>query len=124
MHNEIKILRLKNGEDIIGYVTSEDNQFYDIMEPMTVDVETRGANAGHLIMYNWLPIQLIKENMTTLKSEDILTILEPEEQFMEYYSNMVEKLNNILQAKQEVKSMSEEQITEILNSMEQDRVLH
>lgn len=127
MLETIKIIRLKNGEDIIGFIKSEDEVTYDISEPMTVDVEVRGGNAGNLIMSNWLPIQLIKKNETQIKSEDILTMMEPEENFIEYYMNTVDKLNKILEVKKEAAAMTDEQVTEILNALEgvgEDRVLH
>lgn len=118
MLDTIKILRLKNGEDIIGYVKSENNITYDISEPMTVDVEVRGSNAGHLIMNNWLPVQLIKLNEVTIKSEDILLIMEPQDHFVEYYMDTVDKLKMILDAKREAANMTDEQLTEILNALE------
>jgi hypothetical protein len=127
MLDTIKILRLKNGEDIIAYIKSEDDINYDISEPMTVDVEVRGSNAGQLIMGNWLPVQLIKQNETTLKSEDILLMMEPQDHFLEYYMNAVDKLNKILEAKRETEKMTDEEITEILNALEgmdEDRVIH
>jgi len=123
----VKIIRLKSGEDIIGTCNLyNDDKEMDIHEPMTVDVETRGSYAGQLIMSNWLPINLIKDNKTTLNLQDILFMLDPEDSFIEYYQNTVDKLKEVLKAKQEVKDMSDEQITEILNAMEspESRVLH
>ena len=122
----VKIIRLKSGEDIIGMCNAFSKEEMDIFEPMTVDVETRGTYAGHLIMANWLPVNLIKENKTTLKTEDVLFLLDPEDSFIEYYNNMVDKLKEALQAKRDVQDMSDEQITEILNAMEnpESRVLH
>ena len=123
----VKIIRLKSGEDIIGTCNLyNDDKEMDVHEPMTVDVETRGSYAGQLIMSNWLPINLIKDNKTTLNLQDILFMLDPEDSFIEYYQNTVDKLKEVLKAKQEVKDMSDEQITEILNAMEspESRVLH
>lgn len=122
----IKIIRLKSGEDIIGTCNFFSKEEMDIHEPMTVDVETKGTYAGQLIMANWLPINLIKDNKTTLRMEDVLITMEPEEDFIEYYQNTVTKLKEVLKAKRDVKDMSDEQITEILNAMEdpESRVLH
>jgi alpha-galactosidase/6-phospho-beta-glucosidase family protein len=122
----VKIIRLKSGEDIIGMCNFFSNSEMDIFEPMTVDVETRGTYAGQLIMANWLPVNLIKDNKTTLKTEDILLTMDPEDSFIEYYTTMVDKLKEALQAKRDVQDMSDEQISEILNAMEnpESRVLH
>ena len=77
-------------------------------------------------MANWLPVNLIKDNKTTVKSEDVLIMLDPEDSFIEYYQNTVDKLKEVLQAKQEVQDMSDDEIIEILNAMEdsESRVLH
>jgi hypothetical protein len=123
----IRILRLKNGEDIIGTILNDENTTYDIGDPMTVDIEVRGNNGGHLVMGHWLPVQLIKHNIASIKFEDVLTSLEPQDHFVEYYSNTVEKLQKIIKAKEEAENMSDEEITEILSTLEnmdEDRVLH
>jgi len=122
----VKIVRLKSGEDIIGMCNVFSKEEMDIHDPMTVDVERRGAYAGQLIMANWLPVNLIKDNKTTLKTEDILIMMEPEDSFIEYYQNTVDKLKEVLKAKQEVQDMTDSEITEILNAMEnhEDRILH
>lgn len=123
----VKIVRLKSGEDIIGSCDIFNNaKEMEISEPMTVDVERKGNYAGQLIMSNWLPINLIKDNKTTLKMEDVLIMMEPEIAFVEYYQNTVSKLKEVLKAKRDVQDMSDEQITEILNAMEnpESRILH
>lgn len=124
--DQIKIIRLKNGEDIICYVYTDDNYYFDICEPMTVDIEQRGQYAGHLIMANWLPVTLIKDNRTTLKSEDILTMFDPDDKFCTHYIDMVSKLRSMIEAKNKVKEMTNDEITEIFNAMEglKSNVLH
>ena len=87
----IEILRLKNGEDIIGDVY-KDTGDYEILEPMSVGIETRGREAG-LVMQHWLPVQLIEGNKTTIKKEDVLTTFHPNNEFKEYYKNTIQKNN-------------------------------
>lgn len=122
----VKIIRLKSGEDIIGMCNAFSKEEMDIHEPMTVDVERRGTYAGQLIMANWLPVNLIKDNKTTLKLEDVLIMMDPEDSFIEYYQNTVDKLKEVLKAKQDVQNMTDDEITEILNAMEdsESRVIH
>jgi hypothetical protein len=71
-------------------------------------------------------LELIKDNRITLKTEDVLLMMDPEDSFIEYYQTMVDKLKEVIQAKRDVQDMSDEQITEILNAMEnpESRVLH
>ena len=102
--DNIKIVRLKNGEDIVGQITNVDDA-YDVIEPMTVDVEYRGKEPG-LVMRHWLPIQLVKYNEITIKQTDVLCVLEPSEDFAEYYMNTVEKVHDLLKARNLVDDLS------------------
>jgi hypothetical protein len=114
----IKIVRLQNGEDIIGNITDlYDTGSYIVEEPMTVDIEYRGKEAG-LAMHHWLPVQLIKKNEITLGNKDVLCILEPNDEFTEYYLNTVEKIKELLAAKNLVDSYNDEEIDEIMEAFE------
>jgi hypothetical protein len=113
----IEILRLKTGEDIIGDVYNL-GVAYEIHEPMTVDIDYRGKESG-LIMQHWLPVQLITENHTVIKMEDVLTKFEPNKEFTEYYKNTVEKINELLKAKQVADSMTDEEINSLMDVLEE-----
>jgi hypothetical protein len=115
MENSIRIVRLQNGEDIIGYVTSKDNGQYDIVEPMSVDIQVRNDHAG-LIMKHWLPVQLVKKNEIILLEKDILCIVEPDDEFSEYYVTTVEKIRDLFKAKNLVDSLEDE----IMNNIMED----
>ena len=110
----IEILRLKNGEDIIGEVR-KDNGNFEIHEPMAVHVENHGNHLG-LSMHHWLPVQIIDKNYTTIKENDILATFMPNDEFCEYYINSVDKIKRLLEAKEAVKSMSEKEIEEALQA--------
>jgi hypothetical protein len=112
--NTIKIVRLKNGEDIIGDVTANGIQYYDIEEPMAFEVDYRGDHSG-LVMRHWLPVQLLKKNHIQLNVHDVLCVLEPDEEFSEYYVNTVEKIKRLLEAKNSIKDMSDEEINQIVD---------
>ena len=114
----IEILRLKNGEDIIGEVYTDIGiNEYEIHEPMSVGIETRGRETG-LVMQHWLPVQLIDGNKTTIKKEDVLTTFQPNSEFKEYYLNTVKKLKDILEAKKLADEMTDEEIQEAIDIME------
>jgi hypothetical protein len=123
----IKIVRLQNGEDIIGNLTTEDIGKYIVEEPMTVGIEYRGKEAG-LMMHHWLPVQLIKKNEITLENKDVLCILEPNDEFCEYYLNTVEKIKALLTAKNALDNMSDEETDDIMDAFEEllndGRTLH
>jgi SAM-dependent MidA family methyltransferase len=114
--NTIKIVRLKNGEDIIGNLNLINDE-YEIMEPMSVNVVMKGQESG-LVMSHWLPVQLIKKNEIKINSRDVLTVIEPNDEFAEYYTNTVEKIKMLLKAKNDTDEMTDEEIEDILDAME------
>ena len=112
----IQILRLKNGEDIIGEVNQNGNDF-EINEPMSVGYETRGGQSG-LIMSHWLPVQLIDKNITTIHGTDVLTTFNPNKEFEDYYLDTVERFHRVIEAKKVADSMTDEEIQEVMDIME------
>ena len=114
----IKIVRLQNGEDIIGNLTAEDIGKYIVEEPMTVGIEYRGKEAG-LMMHHWLPVQLIKKNEITLENKDVLCILEPNDEFCEYYLNTVEKIKDLLAAKNAIDKLDSEEYDDTMDAFEE-----
>jgi len=115
--DNIKIVRLKNGEDIVGQITNVDDA-YDVIEPMTVDVEYRGKEPG-LVMRHWLPIQLVKYNEITIKQTDVLCVLEPSEDFAEYYMNTIEKVHNLIKARNLVDELDDDEVNDIMDALDE-----
>jgi len=113
----IKIVRLKNGEDIVGQIY-DTNDSYDVIEPMTVDVEYRGKEAG-LIMRHWLPVQLVKHNEISIKHSDVLCVLEPSDDFAEYYVNTVEKIHDLLKARNLVDELNDDEVNDIMDALDE-----
>jgi len=115
--NNVKIVRLKNGEDIVGQLTANGISAYDVTEPMTVGLEFQGKELG-LVMRHWLPIQLIKKNEISLEKQDILCLIEPADDFCEYYVNTIKKIQDLMKAKKMVQNMSDEEINDALQQFE------
>jgi small nuclear ribonucleoprotein (snRNP)-like protein len=113
----IKIVRLKNGEDIVGQLVNVDDS-YDVIEPMTVDVEYHGKEAG-LVMRHWLPVQLVKHNEINIKQTDVLCVLEPSADFAEYYVNTVEKIHNLLKARNLVDELDDDEVNDIMDALDE-----
>jgi small nuclear ribonucleoprotein (snRNP)-like protein len=113
----IKIVRLKNGEDIVGQLINVDDS-YDVIEPMTVDVEYRGKEAG-LVMRHWLPVQLVKHNEINIKQSDVLCVLEPSADFAEYYVNTVEKIHNLIKARNLVDDLDDDEVNDMMDALEE-----
>jgi NAD+--asparagine ADP-ribosyltransferase len=115
--DNIKIVKLRNGEDLVGTLTSTEIGSYRLEEPMSFEIDFRHNSSG-LIMRHWLPVQLVKKNEIELSQKDIMAIIEPADDFCEYYCNTVEKIKDLLKAKNIVDEMSDEEIDMIMNEFE------
>jgi protein-arginine kinase len=116
--DNIKLVRLQNGEDIIGFVTDKDNGRYDVVEPMTVDLDYRTQRPG-LVMKHLLPVQLVKKNEIVLENKDILFMVEPADSFAEYYVNTVEKIRELLTARDLVDDLTDEEVNDIMDAFDE-----
>jgi len=98
--NNIRLIRLQNGDDIIASFEIEDT-IIRISEPMLVEMHHRGTHMG-LILQHWLPIQLIKKNETILQAKDIICVVEPNDELTQYYMNTVEHIKNLFAGKDDL----------------------
>jgi hypothetical protein len=120
----IKLIRLQSGEDIIAGLT-EDSESNMVMldNPMHL-IFKRTSQGTVMFMLPWLPIELIKDNIATIVTDDILTIVEPKDDLIEYYGNIINQThmraikddtmaNNIKQAMEDdLDDISEEEENE------------
>ena len=113
MENNIKIVRFKDGIDVICKVLIENLMTIDIEDPMIFEV--RNAN---LMIEQWLPIAVAKENKVTIKMNDILCIYEPNDSFQEYYQGLVSNINAVVESN-DVKNASVEKIRELIEALEE-----
>jgi hypothetical protein len=66
-----------------------------------------------------LPVQLLKKNEIIIENKDILGILEPNDEFCEYYLNTVEKIKDLLKAKNLVDSLDDDEVNDIMDAFEE-----
>ena len=134
----VKIVRLQSGEDIIASII-EDNESEMIMldNPMHL-IFKRTSQGTMMVMLPWLPIELIKDNIATIYSSDVLTIVEPKDALVEYYGNMinteqlkqmrdntmVENLKEALDDSEEEDDFTEEENEETLTKAEAMEIIH
>ena len=112
----VKIVRLQSGEDIIASLT-HDNESEMIMldNPMHL-IFKRTSQGTVMMMLPWLPIELIKDNIATIYSSDVLTIVDPKDALVEYYGNMI----NTEQLKQMRDNTMVDNLKEIMNDDDED----
>ena len=93
----VKIVRLQSGEDIIASIIEDDEtEMVMLNNPMHL-IFKRTSQGTMMVMLPWLPIELIKDNIATIYSSDILTMVDPKDALVEYYGNMIntEQLKNM-----------------------------
>ena len=93
----VKIVRLQSGEDIIASIIEDDeSEMVMLNNPMHL-IFKRTSQGTVMMMLPWLPIELIKDNMATIYSSDILPMVDPKDALVESYGNMIntEQLKNM-----------------------------
>jgi hypothetical protein len=76
----------------------------------------RTSQGTMMVMLPWLPIELIKDNIATIYSSDVLTIVDPKDALVEYYGNMI----NTQQLKDMRDNTMVENLKEALDDSEED----
>jgi hypothetical protein len=89
-NNNIKIVRLQSGEDIIcNYYADEENGAVLLGDPMHLIFKRMPTGKTVMMMMPWLPIEIIKDNSAIIYDSDILTIIEPKDELVHYYNQNV-----------------------------------
>lgn len=115
------ILRLQNGEDIIGDVYSDEvTGAFTVYEPMLIGMQPYGQTQAVVLDY-WLPVQLIKENVAYINPSDIMVSMEPNEEMEEYYNTTVSKLRKIKESREMARQLSDDDVTEMFEAMEDSK---
>lgn len=95
---EIKILRLTTGEDIIGSCFyDKSNNCIEIINPMTIVVKRLSNKRQSMLFVSpWLPIEILEEDTASIDASDIITIMNPNDSFKEYYTNAITEYEEAL----------------------------
>lgn len=102
MVKQTKILRLKDGEDIMASFIETPNHMLILENPMTVFFKRLNSSKSMVMMGPWLPIELISENIVEIYSHDVLTSFEPKQSLIEYYNKAVEEANEVMQQSERI----------------------
>jgi MinD-like ATPase involved in chromosome partitioning or flagellar assembly len=108
----VQIVRFKDGLDVICNIDYKDlSDKVELFNPMIFEV--RNTN---LVMQQWLPLAVIKGNSVMIDNREILCVMDPNDDFAEYYEETVRKTNEVLRKKEEI-SDDKEKIQEFLQSL-------
>jgi hypothetical protein len=145
--DNIKIIRLQSGEDIIAAYKEEDGEGVVLLgNPMTLMFKRLPTGKAIMLMSPWLPTELIESNSTWLYSNDILAVMQPKAHLVDYYNESVKEMQIEMLAsedavkesltdpqylddfqEEESEEVNEDELMEELNQLRQDvkkRLLH
>lgn len=89
--NNIKVVRLLDGTDIVSIIDEIRNGVFLLINPMEFQVQIRGQ-ASHITLAPYLPFQFVEKNEVIIYSKDVVFMTTPKEEFAEYYETSVEQL--------------------------------
>lgn len=116
---QIKIVRLKTGTDIIGYI-KEDNYLTYIRDAMVIELHEDLRNQKQILtLANWAPSSIIKVNECSIGENDILTKFEPTDIFVEHYLGTLKTISNLAKAKEETDKLGDDEIMSMIEAMEE-----
>ena len=104
----IQILRLKDGSDIICNTYIREPETVEVDYPMMFDMVNQ-----RLVLQHWLPMAAMKGTSVTIRLNEIVCIMEPTDDFAEYYETAVNKLNSVVETQQE------DGFNDIINAMDE-----
>jgi len=125
MENEVKIIRLVTGEDIICSFHKISTESFLICDPMVLIVKFKGKDSS-VLMEHWLPIEIVKSNEVVVNPRDIITMFDPKESLAEYYTNLVDKLHRTIEKRKQIENMEIDEMIDIMEALEesQGQILH
>jgi len=131
MENNIKIVRLESGEDIIAnYFEDEETGAVLLNSPMHIIFKRMPTGRTVMMMLPWLPLELIKDNHAIIGNEKILTMIEPKDELVTYYNKMIDETNDIIdddmlaKALEEDEEENEDEMQELIEEFKEQRKKH
>ena len=91
--DNVKIIRLQSGEDVIAdYQQMEGDESVLLSNPMSLIFKRMPTGRAVMLMSPWLPLELVEKNEAWLYQSDILTVVQPKQQIVDYYANSVKEV--------------------------------
>lgn len=121
---QVKLLRLKTGEDVISYIEDYEEGKSILRTPMVVMVKyDNRTGKQNVLMDHWLPITVILENEAVIDNSEILTSMNPSAEFSEYYESTVGAIANAMDKGPTdnmdlEQDLTPEELTNLMDSME------
>lgn len=123
--SKIKLVRFKTGEDIIGFITDIDDSHFNIKNPMLIDIvmDTKTMTQS-FVMKPWLPHQLYKNDEVTIWTNDTLFSSEANDEFIDYFNSMVEKIQKFIAAEDIMNNIKDDELYDALIELDNGASIH
>lgn len=109
-NKEIRIVRFKDGIDVISYYERLNINEVELTSPMMFEIRN-----NNLQMIHWLPVTIMKSNSVVIHNDSILCTFEPASDFVEYFITVTDKLSSI--DRESFTSKDKEEKKEILDAL-------
>lgn len=107
------IIKLTNGETIIGEIVHQDDTTTSVMEPLALEIAESDSGKPMMVALTWIPLTK-RVNMVNLNTPHVVAVADVDEEINAYYEkslailkNDVDKLKEILSEEAGVDSLSE-----------------
>ena len=87
--DNIKIVRLQSGEDVIANYTDDEEGSVTLTNPMTLMFKRMPTGRAVMMMSPWLPLELVEDNVACIYAQDILSVFQPKQSIIDYYNTTV-----------------------------------
>jgi hypothetical protein len=137
--DNIKIVRLQSGEDVIANYADDDEGSITLTNPMSLMFKRMPTGRAVMMMSPWLPLELVEDNVACIYAQDILSVFQPKQSIIDYYNTTVteveedrqneemNELHDLAEDDLEMSAEEEQEAMEELNLLRQDikkKLLH
>jgi hypothetical protein len=118
--DNIKIIRLQNGEDVIGAI-QEDEISIIISYPLSLIFKTLPDGKHLMMMTPWIPLEIVEDGHAHIHNEDVLTVFTPKRALIVYYHKYISDIQQRADEEyDEIENALLSEVDEEDNYMEED----
>lgn len=128
--DNIKIVRLQSGEDVIASYNDDQEGSITLTNPMALIFKRMPTGRAVMMMSPWLPLELVEDNIACIYAQDILSVFQPKQSIIDYYNTTVmeveedrqnEEMNELHDIDENDFEMSSEEENEAMEELKQLR---
>lgn len=94
----IQVIKLYNGDEIIGFTEDVDNKLL-VRHAFQFFLKVDKNGLHNISMDYWLPEPVIKSGLAIITKDKIIAIMEPSDDFKEYYENALSSVEKTKEVK-------------------------